>query len=90
MQAGETGNSRRHCRPDVGAILADSDAPPSGSVLLVVNGFGGTPAFELYLMYNAARRILEKRGLAVARSQRTGVSGVSIFCVPAFEARTPG
>jgi dihydroxyacetone kinase-like protein len=32
------------------AILADSDAPPSGSVLLVVNGFGGTPALELYLM----------------------------------------
>jgi dihydroxyacetone kinase-like protein len=52
----------------VGVILADSDAPPSGSVLLVVNGFGGTPALELYLMYNAARRILEKRGLAVTRS----------------------
>jgi phosphoenolpyruvate---glycerone phosphotransferase subunit DhaK len=52
----------------VGAILADSDAPPSGSILLVVNGFGGTPALELYLMYNAARRILEKRGLAVTRS----------------------
>jgi phosphoenolpyruvate---glycerone phosphotransferase subunit DhaK len=52
----------------VSAILADSDAPPSGSVLLVVNGFGGTPALELYLMYNAARRILEKRGLAVTRS----------------------
>jgi len=34
----------------VGVILADSDAPPSGSVLLVVNGFGGTPALELYLM----------------------------------------
>jgi dihydroxyacetone kinase-like protein len=52
----------------VGAILADSDAPPSGSVLLVVNGFGGTPALELYLMYDAARRIVEKRGLAVTRS----------------------
>jgi dihydroxyacetone kinase-like protein len=52
----------------VGVILADSDAPPSGSILLIVNGFGGTPALELYLMYNAARRILEKRGLAVIRS----------------------
>jgi dihydroxyacetone kinase-like protein len=52
----------------VGVILADSDAPPSGSVLLVVNGFGGTPALELYLMYDAARRIVEKRGLAVTRS----------------------
>jgi hypothetical protein len=35
---------------------------------LLVNGFGGTPGLELYLMYNAARRILEKRGLAVTRS----------------------
>ena len=52
----------------VGAILADSDTPPSGSALLLVNGFGGTPALELYLMYNAARRILEKSGLAVTRS----------------------
>jgi phosphoenolpyruvate---glycerone phosphotransferase subunit DhaK len=51
----------------VGAILADGDGV-SGEVLLLVNGFGGTPAIELYLMYNTARRILEKRGLTVARS----------------------
>jgi dihydroxyacetone kinase-like protein len=50
------------------AILADGDKPPSGNVLLLVNGFGGTPAIELYLMYSAARRILERRGLAVTRS----------------------
>ena len=52
----------------VGTILADGDSPTSGDVLLLVNGFGGTPTIELYLMYNAARRILEKRGLTVARS----------------------
>ena len=52
----------------VGAILADGDSLTSGDVLLLVNGFGGTPTIELYLMYNAARRILEKRGLTVARS----------------------
>ena len=52
----------------LGAILADLDNPSSGEVLLLVNGFGGTPAIELYLMYNAARRILEKRGIVVARS----------------------
>ncbi len=52
----------------VNAILTDRDNPTSGEVLLLVNGFGGTPAIELYLMYNAARRILEKRGLTVARS----------------------
>jgi dihydroxyacetone kinase-like protein len=52
----------------ISAILADLDNPVSGGVLLLVNGFGGTPTIELYLMYNAARRILEGRGLKVARS----------------------
>ena len=35
---------------------------------LLVNGFGGTPPMELYLMYDAARRLLEKRGIKIARS----------------------
>jgi phosphoenolpyruvate---glycerone phosphotransferase subunit DhaK len=52
----------------VSAILADGDSPIAGDVLLLINGFGGTPTIELYLMYNAARRILEKRGLTIARS----------------------
>jgi dihydroxyacetone kinase-like protein len=52
----------------VGAILADHQAGASGHALLLVNGFGGTPSLELYLMYNAARRILQGRGIAVARS----------------------
>ena len=40
----------------LGAILGDL-APPAGSeCLLLVNGFGGTPLMELYLMVNAARR----------------------------------
>jgi dihydroxyacetone kinase-like protein len=51
----------------LGAILSDL-APPMGSeCLLLVNGFGGTPLMELYLMVNAARRILAGRGLAVTR-----------------------
>ena len=37
-------------------------------MLLFVNGFGGTPAMELYVMYNAARKLLERQGLRVARS----------------------
>ncbi len=52
----------------VSAIMTERDNPSSGELLLLINGFGGTPAIELYLMHNAARRILEKRGLAVARS----------------------
>lgn len=37
-------------------------------VLLHVNGLGGTPLMELYLIYERARRYWEARGLAVARS----------------------
>ncbi len=52
----------------VEAIASDFDQPLSGDVLLFINGFGGSPAIELYLMYNAARRILEQRGVTIARS----------------------
>jgi phosphoenolpyruvate---glycerone phosphotransferase subunit DhaK len=52
----------------VNAIVADFDHPGSGEALLFVNGFGGTPAIELYLMYNASRKILENRGLKISRS----------------------
>ncbi len=37
----------------VSAILTSLDRPEAGEVLLFVNGFGGTPALELYLMYNS-------------------------------------
>jgi phosphoenolpyruvate---glycerone phosphotransferase subunit DhaK len=50
------------------AIVEDLDAREGAESLLLVNGFGGTPTIELYLMYNAARRMLEKRGLRIARS----------------------
>lgn len=52
----------------VSAIMSDGDGRASGQALLFVNGFGGTPALELYLMYHAARRILQKRGVAISRS----------------------
>jgi dihydroxyacetone kinase-like protein len=50
------------------AIIGDLAGAASGPCLLFVNGFGGTPAMELYLVYNAARILLEKRGIKVARS----------------------
>ena len=50
------------------AIVGDLDNPTGGEALLLINGFGGTPLIELYLVYNAARRLLEKRGLRIARS----------------------
>jgi dihydroxyacetone kinase-like protein len=49
-------------------IAQDLDARDGAEALVLVNGFGGTPTIELYLMYNAARRMLEKRGLRIARS----------------------
>jgi len=52
----------------MGAILGDLGGKASGDILLMVNGFGGTPAMELYLMYNAAKGLAEKAGLTVARS----------------------
>jgi len=51
----------------LGAILSDLAPSPGSEVLLLVNGLGGTPAMELYLMVDAARRILEGRGLKVTR-----------------------
>jgi phosphoenolpyruvate---glycerone phosphotransferase subunit DhaK len=51
----------------VGAILKDLGPTPGTKVLLLVNGFGGTPAMELYLMVNSTLRLLEKKGLHVSR-----------------------
>ncbi len=51
----------------VNAIASDLE-DFRGETLLLVNGFGGTPMMELYLMYNAARAQVEKRGAKVIRS----------------------
>lgn len=50
------------------SIVNDLGDRAKGNALLFVNGFGATPAMELYLMYNAARKILEGRGVTIARS----------------------
>ena len=50
------------------AIVEDIGAQSEREVLLLVNGFGGTPSFELYLMYDAARRQCAKHGLQISRS----------------------
>ena len=52
----------------VEAIVGDLEVVPDDEALLLVNGFGGTPAMELYVMYNVARRLLEKAGVRVTRS----------------------
>ncbi|KUM23437.1 dihydroxyacetone kinase [Mesorhizobium loti] len=50
------------------AILGDLGERAKGPALLFVNGFGGTPSMELYLMYNSARKIFERSGVEVIRS----------------------
>ncbi|GAA5115873.1 dihydroxyacetone kinase subunit DhaK [Pseudonocardia adelaidensis] len=49
-------------------ILADRDFTGDGGTLLFVNGMGGTPMLELYVMYREVSRILAKAGVSVARS----------------------
>jgi len=52
----------------VSAIVSDFGNQARGNVLLLVNGFGGTPLMELYLMFNAAHEVLSKRGIHISRS----------------------
>lgn len=49
------------------AVLKDLALTAGQEVILLVNGFGGTPLLELYLMVNAARSVLEKSGVKVVR-----------------------
>ena len=50
------------------AIVGDLGNAAKGPALLFVNGFGGTPLMELYLMYNSARKIFEAHEVEVTRS----------------------
>jgi len=52
----------------VDAIIRDLGARAKSDVILLINGFGGTPLSELYLMYNDVRRDVEAVGCTVARS----------------------
>ncbi len=52
----------------IGAIWQSLEPRRGEPLLLLVNGFGGTPLMELYLMYRAARELCEARGLTLARS----------------------
>ena len=51
----------------LGAILKDLAPKPGQQVILLVNGFGGTPLMELYVMVCAATKILNAAGLKVVR-----------------------
>ena len=51
----------------MGAIIGDF-GDKRGDVLLLVNGFGGTPLMELYLLHHAASTRLKADGFVPVRS----------------------
>ena len=72
---GEPGRRREKVRPaaDVvaemaDAILSDLDPSPGTPLLAFVNGLGGTPLIELYLVYSELVKQLGERGLEATRS----------------------
>lgn len=52
----------------VDAILSDLKPEPSAEIMLLVNGFGGTPLMELYGVYHSAAKLLGDENLQIARS----------------------
>jgi len=71
---GEPGRERMRLRParDLVSHMADvivSDLPfrEGDRVVALVNGMGGTPLLELYLVYAELERILRERRIAIAR-----------------------
>ncbi|MBC5767135.1 dihydroxyacetone kinase subunit DhaK [Ramlibacter albus] len=72
---GEPGRRRGPMKPArelvddlLAAILADLKPERGSEVLLHVNGFGGTPLVELYLLYHCAQKVLEREGIRIGRS----------------------
>src|SRR6188472_4415897 len=72
---GEPGRRREKLAPVddmaewlVSPIVSDLGLKRGDSVLAFLNGMGGTPLIELYLMYHEVDRLLGKAGISVARS----------------------
>jgi dihydroxyacetone kinase-like protein len=49
------------------AVVADLPFRGGDAVIAMVNGLGGTPLMELYLVYREVARILEGKGIRIAR-----------------------
>ena len=49
-------------------VLADLPFAHGDPVIAFVNGLGGTPLIELYVMFNEVQKILDRHGIPVARS----------------------
>ena len=72
---GEPGRKREKIRSAneltkdiIDSILEDLKPDNNQEVLLHVNGFGGTPLMELYLLFECGQKLLEKNNIKVSRS----------------------
>jgi phosphoenolpyruvate---glycerone phosphotransferase subunit DhaK len=72
---GEPGRERMPLEPAAriverlaGAIVEDLPYESGDSVLAFVNGMGGTPLIELYVVYRELNRVLSDRGITIARN----------------------
>jgi phosphoenolpyruvate---glycerone phosphotransferase subunit DhaK len=72
---GEPGRERRRVGPAselteiaANAILDDLPLDRGQQVIAIVNGMGGTPLLELYIVFAELARILAGRGVTIARS----------------------
>ena len=52
----------------IGAIRKDFGDQAKGNAILLVNGFGGTPLMELYLMHHCVEQELAGSGITIVRS----------------------
>ena len=52
----------------INAILEDLKPNNNQEVLLHINGFGGTPLMELYLLFESSKKILDEKNIKVSRT----------------------
>jgi dihydroxyacetone kinase-like protein len=70
---GEPGRHRGPLAPasEIAAVALDainSDLPLTGDVLVMVNGMGGTPLIELYVVYNEVHKYITGKGARITRN----------------------
>jgi dihydroxyacetone kinase-like protein len=72
---GEPGRTRMKIAPAsqiaellVNPILEDLPFKAGDNVLAFVNGMGGTPLIELYIMYNEVQKLLKAKGVTITRN----------------------
>ncbi|TWP45631.1 dihydroxyacetone kinase subunit DhaK [Lentzea tibetensis] len=73
------------------AILSDHPLAPADRTIVMVNGLGGTPLIELYLLFGEVASTLDGKGITIARSlvgnyvTSLDMAGVSITICQADE-----